>query len=192
VESACRQLRKWSDALPRRDVSLAVNVTERQFYDPDTVARLKRALAASGADPSRLMLEVPENVLNENPDAAVAILQRLVDCEVRVAVDDFGASLAPLNHLVHLPIDRVKLDAKLSVAATSTGRQKAVLEALIGLGRTLGVQVVAQGIETREQLEALGSMGCELGQGPLLSPALEPAQALELAESDAAALAPEA
>ena len=98
------------------------------------------------------MFEVPESALNENPDAAVAILQRLVDCNVRVAMDDFGISLAPLNHLVRLPIDMVKLDAKLTAAAISTGRQQAVLESLIRLGHTLGVQVVAQGIETREQL----------------------------------------
>ena len=68
-----------------------------------------KALAASGADPSRLMLEAPESAFNENPDAAVAILQRLADWQVRVAIDDFGSSLAPLNHLVHLPVGMVKL-----------------------------------------------------------------------------------
>jgi EAL domain-containing protein (putative c-di-GMP-specific phosphodiesterase class I) len=97
-------------------------------------------------------------------------------------MDDFGSSLAPLNHLVRLPIDMVKLDFKLTAAATSTGRQQAMLESLLRLGRTLGVLVVAQGIETPEQLRALSRMGCELGQGPLLSPALETAQALKLAE----------
>ena len=128
------------------------------------------------------MFEVPESALNESPDAAVAILQRMVDCNVRVAMDDFGSSLAPLNHLVRLPLDMVKLDPKLTAAATSTGRQQAVLESLLRLGRTLGVQVVAQGIETPEQLRALGRMGCELGQGPLFSPALDAGQALKLAE----------
>jgi EAL domain-containing protein (putative c-di-GMP-specific phosphodiesterase class I) len=128
------------------------------------------------------LFEVPESALNESPDTAVAILQRLVDCNVRVAMDDFGSSLAPLNHLVRLPIDMVKLDFKLTAAATSTGRQQAMLESLLRLGRTLGVLVVAQGIETPEQLRALARMGCELGQGPLLSPALETAQALKLAE----------
>ena len=117
------------------------------------------------------MLEVPESALNESPDAAVAILQRLVDCNVRVAMDDFGSTLAPLNHLVRLPIDMVKLDAKLVASAPSQGRQQAVLESLLRLGRTLGVLVVAKGIETTEQLHALARMGCELGQGPLFSPA---------------------
>ena len=114
-------------------------------------------------------------------DAAVAILQRMVDCNVRIAVDNFGQSLAPLNHLVRLPIDMVKMDPKMTVAATSPGRQQAVVEALIHLGRTLGVQVVAQGIETTEQLDALCRMGCELGQGHLLSYELEPSLAYRVA-----------
>jgi EAL domain-containing protein (putative c-di-GMP-specific phosphodiesterase class I) len=182
MEAACWQLRNWRNVLPTIDISLSINLTHRQFYNPEMVSQLQRTLSASGADPSRLLFEVPESALNESPDTAVAILQRLVDCNVRVAMDDFGSSLAPLNHLVRLPIDMVKLDFKLTAAATSTGRQQAMLESLLRLGRTLGVLVVAQGIETPEQLRALSRMGCELGQGPLLSPALETAQALKLAE----------
>jgi Amt family ammonium transporter len=182
MEAVCWQLRNWRSALPQVDISLAINLTQRQFYSPDMVLQLQKTLAASGADPSRLLFEVPEAALNESPDAAIAILQRMVDCNVRVAMDDFGSSLAPLNHLVRLPIDQVKLDPKLTVAATSTGRQQMMLESLLRLGQTLGMQVVAQGIETPEQLRALGRMGCQLGQGPLLSPPLEAAQAAKLAE----------
>ena len=190
IEAVCRQLRGWSDRLARAELTLTVNLTPRQFYHPDLVVQLKRALVASSAEPSRLLFEVPEGALNENPDAAVAILQRMVDCGVRAAVDDFGSHLAPLNHLLRLPIDMVKLDAKLTSTASQPGRQRAVLESLIRLGRTLGVQVVAQGIETPEQLRALGYLGCPLGQGPLLSPALEPAWALRQAEAGYWAIAP--
>ena len=109
------------------------------------------------------------------------ILQRLLDCGVHVALDDFGSNLAPLNHLVRLPFDMVKLDAKLTAGATTPGRHQAVLESLLRLGRTLGVQVVAQGIETSEQLRALMRLGCDLGQGRLLSPDLDAVQALQLA-----------
>jgi EAL domain-containing protein (putative c-di-GMP-specific phosphodiesterase class I) len=157
-------------------------VSQRQFYHPDLVAQLRSALTASGADPSRLLFEVPETTLSENPDAAVAILQRMVDCNVRIAVDEFGCSLAPLNHLVRLPIDVVKIDSRLTAAATTTGRQQAVLESLIHLSHMLGMQVIAQGIENQAQLDALARMGCELGQGPLLSLALDPERALQLAE----------
>jgi len=190
MEAACWQLRNWRNALPHIDISLAVKLTPRQFYNPDLIVQLQRTLSASGADASRLMLEVPESALNQSPDTAVAILQRLVDCDVRVAMDDFGSSLAPLNHLVRLPLDLVKLDAKLTAAATSTGRQQAVLESLLRLGRAMGMAVVAKGIETPEQLRALERIGCELGQGPLFSPALEAAQALKMAEQGYLAITP--
>jgi EAL domain-containing protein (putative c-di-GMP-specific phosphodiesterase class I) len=109
-----------------------------------------------------------------------------------LAVDNFGSGLAPLNHLVRLPIDVLKLDPRLSLAATQTGRQVAVLESLIQLGLRLGVQVVAQGIESREQLDALLRLGCELGQGSLLSPALQPSLAQKLAEQGCWKLPPQA
>jgi Amt family ammonium transporter len=190
MEMVCRQLRIWSNGLPQSDLTLSLNVTHRQFYNPELVVQLKRVLLESGVNPARLLFEVSENTLNENPDAAVAILQRMVDCNVRVAIDNFGSGLAPLNHLVRLPIDVVKLAPKLTAAATSTGREQAVLESLIHLGRRLGVQVVAQGIEAPEQLQALGRMGCEFGQGHLLSYELDPARAQQLAVPDSRAAAP--
>jgi diguanylate cyclase (GGDEF)-like protein len=190
LDAACAELRVLSDRLPDQDLILTVNLTRRQIYHPDLIAHLVKALAASGADPSRLIFEVPESAFNEDPDAAVAILQRLADWQVRVAIDDFGGGLAPLNHLVHLPIGMVKLAPRLTAAALSSGRQLAVLESLIRLGNTLGLQVVAQGIETSEQLAALSRMGCALGQGPLFSPPLDAERALALAESGSWAVAP--
>lgn len=181
LDTVCKQLREWSAGSPQQEVTLTVNVTQRQFYHPDWVAQLKRTLAATGADPTRLLFEVAETTLSENPDQAVAILQRMVDCNVRLAVDHFGSDLAPLNQLMQLPLDVVKLDAKLSAAATSKGRRYAVVESIVRLGCSLGVQVVAQGIDSREQMDALAKLGCELGQGNLLSQALEPNQAEKLA-----------
>jgi len=176
----CRQMETWKRELPGADLTLSLNMSHRQFYHPDMVAQLMKVLAACGVDPSRLLFEVAETTLNENPDAAVGILQRMVDNRVRIAVDNFGSSLGPINHLLRLPIDMVKLDPKLTLAATAGGRQAAVLASLIHLGRTLDLRVVAQGIETEDQLAALRRMGCELGQGQLLSPAVDPARALRL------------
>jgi diguanylate cyclase (GGDEF)-like protein/PAS domain S-box-containing protein len=192
VDAVCRQLRSASAILPQADLTVSVNVTHRQFYNPDMVAQLKRALTVTGVDPSRLVLEVQETTLNENPDAAVAILQRMIDCNVRIALDNFGSSLAPLNHLFRLPLDVVKLDPRLTLVATSVGRQQAVLESIIQLGRTLGMPMVAQGIETPEQMDALRRMGCELGQGGVLSCALEAEAALKLVGTSYWAITPEA
>jgi len=178
LEAVCTQMRAWAESGEQPHLMMNINLSHRQFYHPDMVAQLKKVLEATGADPARLMFEVSETTLNEDPDAAVAILQRMVDCNVRVAVDNFGSALAPLNHLVRLPIDVVKMDPKLTVAATMTGRQLALVHALMQLGNTLGVQMMAQGIETHEQLEALRRLGCQLGQGRLLSQPLETSQAL--------------
>jgi diguanylate cyclase (GGDEF)-like protein/PAS domain S-box-containing protein len=181
LEAVCWQLRNWRNSAPQADVLLSINLTKRQFYNPDLTIQLQRTLLASGANPARLLLEVPETAVNESPDAAVPILQRMLDCGVHVALDDFGSSLGPLNHLVRLPFDMVKLDANLTATVTAPGRHQAVLESLLKLGRTLGVQVVAQGIETSEQLRILMRLGCDLGQGRLLSPDLDGVQALQLA-----------
>ena len=182
MEAVCWQLRSWKSAAPHADVLLSLNLTERQFYNADFALQLQRTLAASGADPARLLFEVPESVVNENPDAAVPVLQRMLDCGVHVALDDFGSSLGSLNHLVRLPFDMVKLDPKLIIAATSTGKMQVLVESLLRLGRTLGLQVVAQGIDTTEQLRTMMRLGCDLGQGRLLSPDLDATQALQLAE----------
>jgi EAL domain-containing protein (putative c-di-GMP-specific phosphodiesterase class I) len=171
-------LQNWTDEFPNRDLTLTMNVTQRQFYHPSMVPQLKAALLVSGVDPSRLLLEVSEKTVNEDPEAARAILQRLVDCNVRIALDDFGSDLAPMNYLVRLPIHVLKLAPRLTRLSDSTGRELALLESLIQLGRTLGMQVVAQGIQTSGQLDSLCHMGCELGQGNLFSAALEPEEAI--------------
>lgn len=182
IEAVFRQLRVWTDSLPQSKLTLSVNLTQRQFYHPDLFAQVKRVLAFSGADPARLLFEVGVATVNENPDAAFSIFERLLACNVRLALDDFGSGLAPLNHLIRLPIDVVKLAPKLTHSASQSGRPAAMLETLIELGSKLGVQVVAQGIETRKQLEELLQKGCNLGQGPLFSPVLDAAQAHRLAE----------
>ncbi len=192
LEAVCRQLHNWTEVLPKAGLTVAVNLTQRQFYLPNLIAHVIKTLAASGADPTRLLLEVEESALSENPGAALAIFEQLLGCNVRLAVDNFGSGLSPLNHLVRLPIDVLKLDPRLTQAATQAGRQLAVLESLIQLGLKLGVQVVAQGIESPEQLAALIRLGCELGQGPLLSPVLQPLQAQKLAEQGCWKLPPQA
>lgn len=181
LETVCRKLREWITAMPGNTLTLTVNLTHRQFYHEEMAAHLKKTLALTQADPSRLVLEIPETALTERPDAALAIVQRMKDCGVRVALDDFGSSLAAVNHLVRLPIDLVKMDAHLSSAAVLQGSQLALLESIIRLGKAVGVQLLAQGIETREQLNALRRLGCELGQGSLYSPAMDAAGALEIA-----------
>ena len=181
MDAVCRQLRSWADGVSAQQLTLTLNLTERQFYHPEMVAQLQKSLAANAVDPTRLLFEIAETTLNLHPEAAAATLERMAECNVRIAVDNFGARLGSLSHLAQLPIDVVKIAPRLIADAASAGRSATVLESIIQLGRSLGIDVVAQGIETPEQLEALNRMGCELGQGHLFSYALEPARATKLA-----------
>lgn len=190
LETLCGQLHSWSNTMPGNTLTLTVNLTHRQFFHEDMAAHLRKTLALTKADPSRLILEIPEGTVNERPDDALAIVQRIADCGVRVALDDFGSSLAAFNDLVRLPIDLVKMDSQLSIAAVKTGSQLALLESVIHLGKIVGVQALAQGVETQEQLNALLRLGCELGQGPLFSPVIDAAGALEIAVERQRALPP--
>jgi len=181
LAAACQQLHAGSG--PRNGAagcSVSVNLTARQFFHPDLAAHLMEAIAAFGIDPTRLLVEVPETALNDRADASVAVLQRLADSRVRIVMDSFGSSLAPLNHLVRLPVDMVKFDARLVESAPTCNRRQAMMEALIHLAHSLGIRVGANGISTPEQLQTLIRLGCDLGQGPLLGQPLTAALSLGL------------
>jgi diguanylate cyclase (GGDEF)-like protein/PAS domain S-box-containing protein len=190
LNTVCGHLRSWTDQVPETALTVSIKVTYRQFYHPDLIAQLETVLAATGVDPARLLIEVSETTMSESPDSAKAILQRIADRRVRIAMDDFGSGLAPLSHLMRLPLDVVKLDASLTVAATSTGRQLAALESLISLCHSQNTQVVAKEIENAAQLQSLRRIGCDSGQGRLLSRAVNPVEALRLAELAAEELRP--
>jgi Amt family ammonium transporter len=190
IEIACRQLQSWMETIPGNSLLMSINITQRQFYHDDMIGQLRKVLDSVTVDPSRLMFEISEATINDNPDRALAIFQRMVDCGVRVAIDNFGSNLAPLNHLVRLPVDVVKLDPRLTIAATGGGRQLALVESLIHVSKSVGVQLLAQGIETHEQLRVWQELGCEMGQGYLLAHALEPARAHSLAARSVRAVTP--
>ena len=181
MDMVCRQLQIWSEGVAPHDLTITLNLSERQFFHPQMVAQLEKVLSANAVNPAQLLFEVTEGTLNQNPEASLAVLKAMSESKVRIGVDHFGSRFAPLNHLARLPIDVVKISPKLIAAAVLAGRDRAVLESIIRLGHELNMQVVAQGIETTEQLDALRSMGCELGQGHLFSHALEPARATILA-----------
>lgn len=183
MEMACRRLQDWSAMAGGSGLFLSLDVTRRQFYQDDLAAQVQSVVAATGIDPARLMLEVGEGVVSDDPDRATAILQRLVDCGVRAALDHFGADLAPLNHLLRLPVEMVKLDAKLTLVTQEPGRRLALLESLVHVAKSAGVQLLALGVQSQPQLQLLRELGCDLGQGPLFSLALEPESARQLAGS---------
>ncbi len=183
LDRVARQLEAWAEAVPGRSPSISVNLSRRQLKDAHLPDLLTELLTQSSISPERLRLEISENAINEDPEAAVAVIQRMVKLGVRVALDNFGAGLASMNHFIRLPIDLVKVDRRLIAYLPVPGRQAAILQTIFDLGRLLEVRMLAEGIETREQLRALRNYGCDLVQGHLFSPAVSSERARELLES---------
>ncbi len=180
LEQVCRQLGYWAEAFPQKTPSIAVNLSPRQFRDSQLLPLLSELLAKSKIAPQQLRLEVTEAAVNQDAESALAIFKGIGDLKIRVALDNFGAGLASMNHFIRLPIDLVKVDRRLIAYLPIPGKQASILRTIFDLGRSLEVSMLAEGIERQEQLDALLQYGCDLGQGHLFSPPVlqEQAQAL--------------
>lgn len=163
-----------------RSLSIAVNVSSVQLKAPSLIADVRDALARSGIAPERVVLEIAESALIENPDRAVDALRSLKALGVRIAVDDFGTGYASLASLQRMPVDILKIDRTFVVNASARGRE--LLEAIVGIGRTLSLLTIASGVEQPGQLETVKSLGCDLAQGYLLGKPLPPDEGRGLIE----------
>jgi diguanylate cyclase (GGDEF)-like protein/PAS domain S-box-containing protein len=172
LETACRQLARWSPALADHPgVTVSVNLSARQLAHPDLVSQVRRTLQATGAEACRLKLEITESVLMADAPAAQNVLQQLRrGLGLSVMIDDFGTGYSSLAYLHQFPIDTLKIDRSF-VARLGAGEEE-IVRAIVTLGKSLGMQVLGEGVETPVQLAALGRLGCHLAQGFLLSPPL--------------------
>ncbi|MGH2383353.1 MAG: putative bifunctional diguanylate cyclase/phosphodiesterase [Candidatus Limnocylindria bacterium] len=170
LREACRQAQAWPIKAP---VGLSVNVSTRQFLHPGMVEDVAGALWDSGIDPSLLTLEITESVLIHDNDAAIDKLRRLKEFGVRVAVDDFGTGYSSLGYLQRFPIDILKIDKTFIEGVGNGSEEAAIAHAIIKLGGSLGLEVVAEGIELSEQIDALQLLRCERGQGFYFSKPLD-------------------
>ena len=149
---------------------VAVNLSARQFYDPDLLSIVKAALASSGLAPGRLVLEITEGVALFDIDGAVSAIEPLKQLNVRMALDDFGTGYSSLSYLARLSPDIVKIDRSFMKPVTMDTSAQRLLEATVRLCHSLDMVVLAEGVETHEQLALLSELGCEFGQGYLFSP----------------------
>jgi len=175
LEHACRLAARWPSG-EAGAVDLHVNVSPRELQRPELVARVDDALSSTGLSPSRLVLEITESGLMRDPRVVLGRLQALRELGVRLAIDDFGTGYSSLSYLRWMPIDVLKM-AKSFVDDLATGEhsQHALAGTITGLAHTLGMATVAEGIERPEQADALSALRCELGQGFLFAPPLDPA-----------------
>jgi EAL domain-containing protein (putative c-di-GMP-specific phosphodiesterase class I) len=180
LREALRQGAVWT-AETGTPLRMAVNLSPRQFQDGDVVADVVAALAETGFPARQLTLEVTEGVLVRDVDAVVAQLEGLRALGIRIAIDDFGTGFSGLSYLRHLPADIIKIDRSF-VSDLPTGRSATTLIAsIVELARTLGLDVVAEGVETEEQRLALRDLDCAQAQGYLFArpePAEQCGQAL--------------
>jgi len=157
---------------------LSVNVSPRQLADPDLPSQVEQVLADTGIEPSRLCLEITESILisaEPQVDASISYLRSL---GVRIGLDDFGTGQSSLGYLKRFPLDFVKIDRSLVAGIGIDEHDTAIVRATIELAHNLGLVVTAVGVETEEQLEALGILGCDRAQGYLFAPALPADQLL--------------
>jgi diguanylate cyclase (GGDEF)-like protein len=190
---ACRQVAQWRHELPEsRDLTIAINVSGRQIASPDLVEHVAQAIFDSGLPPEALVLEMTESVLVEDAQLAARRLQELRDLGVRLAIDDFGTGYSSLSYLRQFPVDILKVDRSFVAMITDPGTVPAIVRGLLDLGRTMGLETVAEGVEDGVQREALLSQGCELAQGYLFARPLSLSDAWALLAAQAATPHPSA
>jgi EAL domain-containing protein (putative c-di-GMP-specific phosphodiesterase class I) len=147
------------------DLSIAVNLSTRSLHDADLVEEVARLLRRHDVPASRLTLEVTESSVMADPARATALLHQLRELGVRLSVDDFGTGYSSLSYLKRLPVQEVKIDRSFVTGLRDKGEDVAIVRAIVDLGRHLGLQVVAEGVEDQETWDLLAAMGCDLVQG---------------------------
>ena len=168
VQEACREAIALQARFPRPiPFTMSVNLSVKQLQSETIVDDVRSALEHSQLNPSSLVLEVTETVMMADPDTALARLGALKELGIRLAMDDFGTGYSSLSYLSRLPVDILKMDR--SFLANEHDGDSSLAAAIIAIGERLGLEVVAEGIETQEQIDVLQELGCELGQGFLFA-----------------------
>ncbi len=185
LHNACRLLASWQDDPQRRDLTMAVNVSSSQFRNANFVDDVARVLAITGAPSGQLKLELTESVLVEDMDTTIATMEALRAYGVGFSLDDFGTGYSSLSYLKRMPLDQLKIDQSFVRDLLTDPNDAAIVNTIIGLSRSLGLEVIAEGVETTEQRALLGQAGCDLYQGYLFSKPL-PAEELEAFLANAA------
>jgi diguanylate cyclase (GGDEF)-like protein len=165
LDEACRQAARWGSSDDSAAPWVAVNLSARQLLHPTLPDDVRGAIARSGLMPERLVLEVTESVLLHDAEAAIAVISDLRALGIRVALDDFGTGYSSLSYLHRFPIDILKIASGFVGVGDRSDARWILTEAIISLGKALGLQVVAEGVERRDQVQRLKSVGCELAQG---------------------------
>jgi EAL domain-containing protein (putative c-di-GMP-specific phosphodiesterase class I) len=166
LHEACRQMRVWHDMCPTQPpLGIAVNLSTRQLAHADLPAQVRHVLDQTGLRPSCLTLEITESALMQSMQAGAAVLQELHEMNVHLDVDDFGTGYSSLAYLQSFPVQTLKVDRSFVSSMHGGAQQSEIVRAIVGLAHNLGMDVIAEGVETPQQLELLRSLNCRRAQG---------------------------
>jgi EAL domain-containing protein (putative c-di-GMP-specific phosphodiesterase class I) len=179
LRTACTQNVAWQrQGLP--PVCMAVNLSIRQLTDTTLIEDIEAALEDSGMAPNLLELEITESMVMHNPARMIKVLSKIKDMGVRLAIDDFGTGYSSLAQIKHFPVDTLKVDRSFILNVPGNSEDKAITEAIIAMGKTLSLTVVAEGVETQEQQDFLEEHACDQMQGFYFSKPIVPEQFADL------------
>jgi diguanylate cyclase (GGDEF)-like protein/PAS domain S-box-containing protein len=170
LRKACEQMRQWQERFPSDPpLSISVNLSGKQFAQPDLVEQIKAVLEDTKIDPRGLKLEITESVVMENIETTAALLWKLRELGLRLSIDDFGTGYSSLSYLHRFPIDTLKIDRSFISRMIDNNENREIVRTIVMLAQNLGMDVVAEGVETKAQLEELRKLECQNGQGYLFS-----------------------
>jgi diguanylate cyclase (GGDEF)-like protein len=187
LEKACRQLRFWQKMFDfDRPLIMSVNLSGKQFAQPDLVARIQEILETTGLSAESLKLEITESVVMDDVESAIEVLKDMKALKVKLGIDDFGTGYSSLSYLSRFPTDTLKVDKSFvgRMETESEGENVAIVRTIVTLAHALGMDVIAEGVETAAQLARLRSIGCEYGQGYFFAKPLPTDDATDLIASE--------
>ncbi len=182
LEESCRQIAEWQQTCDQQ-LSISVNLSAKQLMHPSLAEQISSILEKTGLTARQLKLEVTESTVMEHSDRALSVLKELDELGVLLSTDDFGTGYSSLSYLQRFPFDRLKIDRTFIDKMATDAKSSAIVKTILMLGENLGLDVVAEGIETDRQLEMLRSLGCKHGQGYLFSKPVDKNEAEKLLSS---------
>ncbi|MCM0588883.1 MAG: EAL domain-containing protein [Gloeotrichia echinulata IR180] len=185
LHSACKQLRLWQHdpAIPET-LTISVNLSARLFYQPNLIAIIDHIIEETQINPANLELEITESVIMENSHVIKTIIKQLQQRNIKLIMDDFGTGYSSLSYLHSFPLNALKIDKSFVHRMQENQNHMGLVPAIISIANSMGMRVIAEGVETKEQLDQLRSLNCDFAQGHLFAKALEPQLALNLLTID--------
>lgn len=181
LKQACHQMYLWQkQGLLSIPIRISVNLSAKQFVQPNLIEQIDMILTETGFDPQFLNLEITESAIMNNPHSAACVLQKLRERKIQLSIDDFGTGYSSLSYLHSFPVDTLKIDRSFIQRLDGTQENLGLVPLIVNIAQTMGISVVAEGIETPQQLTQLQALNCGFGQGFLFSKPLESEQALSL------------